>query len=134
GALGAWHMPVKTLDTLQPIYGLTAFAILIFFVAIGKFLIALPILLVMLAKILVDLSFHLWSLRIYARWTGQPNFGLRPALLAVFADPFSFQLMRHAGAVWGWWTFITGGRHWGRQQRTALRAHVAPTAIETAAE
>src|SRR4029077_19728880 len=91
----------------------------IYFVAIGKFLIALPILLVMLSKILVDLWFHLWSLGIYARWTGQPDFKLRPALLAVFAEPFTFQLLRHAGAVWGWFAFLTGANSWGRKHRTA---------------
>ena len=62
-------MPVKTLDTLQPVFGLTAFVILVVSLALGKATIALPILLLMLVKILIDLSFHLWSLRIYARWT-----------------------------------------------------------------
>jgi cellulose synthase/poly-beta-1,6-N-acetylglucosamine synthase-like glycosyltransferase len=138
GWLGAAHMPVKTLDTLQPIYGLTAFVILLYFVAIGKFLIALPILLVMLAKIAIDFTFHLWSLGIYARWTGQPRFKLRPAVLAVFLEPFTFQLMRHAGATWGWWTFLTGDNRWGRKHRTAhlniKRGAEALAAERTAAE
>ena len=119
GPLGVAMMPVKTLDTLQPVFGLTAFAILVYFIAIGKLLIALPILLVMIAKILVDLAFHLWSLGIYARWTGQKNvLPLGPALLAVFAEPFSFQLIRHTGAIWGWISFIVGGGKWGRKVRT----------------
>jgi cellulose synthase/poly-beta-1,6-N-acetylglucosamine synthase-like glycosyltransferase len=120
GNLGTAMMPVKTLDTLQPIYGLTAFGILIYFIVIGKFLIALPILLVMLTKILIDLTFHLWSLGIYARWTGTPQFKLRPALLAVFAEPFSFQLIRHAGAVWGWVGFLGGSNTWRREHRSAI--------------
>jgi cellulose synthase/poly-beta-1,6-N-acetylglucosamine synthase-like glycosyltransferase len=120
GHLGTAMMPVKTLDTLQPVFGLTAFAILIYFVVIGKLLIALPILLVMLAKILVDLAFHLWSLGIYARWTGQRDvLPLGPALLAVFAEPFTFQLIRHSGAVWGWISFLGGRGTWGGQERTA---------------
>jgi len=121
GALGRAMMVVKTFDAMQPIYGLSAFLILIAFVAIGKFAIVWPILLVMLAKIVLDLCFHLWSLGIYARWTGQAPAKLRPALLAVLLEPFSFQLMRHAGAAWGWLQFLAGRDSWGRAHvRTAL--------------
>ena len=117
--LGTFHMPVKTLDTLQPVFGLTAFVILVVSLALGKTTIALPILLLMLAKILIDLSFHLWSLRIYARWTGQAEIlPLGPALLAVFAEPFSFQLIRHSGAIWGWLSFLRGEMRWGHKVRT----------------
>ncbi|MEO8723369.1 MAG: glycosyltransferase [Sphingobium sp.] len=121
GHLGTAMLPVKVLDTLQPIYGLIAFAILIAFVATGRYMIALPILIVMVAKIIVDLSFHLWSLHIYKRWTGQQDgLALGPAILASIAEPFCFQLLRHAGAVWGWVAFLTGRENWGRQKRTAI--------------
>ncbi|MFX4404647.1 hypothetical protein ABTA52_20025, partial [Acinetobacter baumannii] len=81
--LGTRMMPVKTLDTLQPIYGLAAFAILIVLIATGTFRLAFPILLVMLAKVVLDLAYHLWSLRLYARWTGQADgLGWRWALVA----------------------------------------------------
>ena len=123
GALGRAMMPVKALDTLQPIYGLTAFAILIVFVAIGRFSVALPILIVMLVKIAIDMSFHLWSLHIYRRWTGATHSISWPkAILAALLEPFSFQLMRHAGAAWGWWTFLTGRQSWGRQNRGGIVA------------
>jgi hypothetical protein len=137
GWLGKAMMPVKTLDTLQPVFGLTAFVILAYFVAIGKLAIALPILLVMLAKISVDLAFHLWSLGIYARWTGQRDvLPLGPALLAVIAEPFSFQLIRHAGAIWGWVSFLGGRGKWGRQERTArgLHADYAASALSKSSE
>ncbi len=124
GHLGTTMMPVKTLDTLQPVFGLTAFVILVVFIAIGKVAIALPIVLLMLAKVVVDLSFHLWSLRIYARWTGQREIlPLGPALLAVFAEPFSFQLIRHTGAIWGWLSFLRGRFYWGEKQRTGHLLH-----------
>ena len=75
----------------------------------------------MLAKVAVDLAFHLWSIGIYRRWTGETHgLGLGPALVASFAEPFSFQLLRHAGAVWGWAAFLSGKGQWGRQQRTGL--------------
>jgi cellulose synthase/poly-beta-1,6-N-acetylglucosamine synthase-like glycosyltransferase len=137
GHLGTAMMPVKTLDTLQPVFGLTAFAILVYFVAIGKLLIALPILIVMVAKILVDLCFHLWSLGIYARWTGQRDvLPLGPALLAVVAEPFTFQLIRHSGAIWGWISFLGGRGKWGRQVRTAhlQRENYAASALSKSSE
>ncbi len=122
GTLGTAHMPVKTLDTLQPIYGLAAFAILVGLVVTGRFTIALPILIVMIAKIVIDLAFLLWSLRLYRRWTGRDE-GLSAggALLAAMLEPFSFQLLRHAGAIWGWHAFLTGRESWGRQRRTAIK-------------
>ena len=123
GALGTAMMPVKALDTLQPIYGLTAFAILIIFLALGRFTVALPILIVMLVKIAIDMSFHLWSLSMYHRWTGAHiPISWGKAILAAFLEPFSFQLMRHAGAAWGWWTFLTGKQSWGRQNRGGIVA------------
>lgn len=121
GLVGTRMLPVKALDTLQPVYGLAAFAILIFLVATGRFTLAFPILLVMVAKIAIDLTFHLWSLGIYKRWTGRSE-GLRffPALVAALAEPFSFQLLRHAGAVLGWYAFLTGSQTWTRATRSAL--------------
>jgi len=121
GLLGTRMLPVKALDTLQPVYGLAAFAILIVVVATGRFLIAFPILLIMIVKIVIDLSFHLWSLTIYKRWTGQrEGLGIGPAIVAAIAEPFTFQLLRHTGALWGWIAFLTGRGGWGRQHRTAI--------------
>jgi cellulose synthase/poly-beta-1,6-N-acetylglucosamine synthase-like glycosyltransferase len=123
GHLGTAMLPVKALDTLQPVYGLAAFAILIGFVVSGKYRIALPILILMIAKIVIDLTFHLWSLGLYKSWTGQrEGLAIGPALLAAIAEPFSFQLLRHAGAIWGWFAFLTGREAWAKQRRTAIEA------------
>ena len=123
GQLGTRMLPVKALDTLQPVYGLTAFVLLVVFAATGRAHLALPILAIMIAKIAIDLAFHLWSLHIYKAWTGhRTGLGLGPALLASFAEPFSFQLLRHAGAIWGWFAFLSGRASWSRQRRTALNA------------
>ncbi|MBK6720450.1 MAG: glycosyltransferase family 2 protein [Sphingomonadales bacterium] len=123
GKLGTAMMPVKALDTLQPIYGLAAFILLIGFVAAGRYALAFPILLVMIGKIVVDISFHLWCLGHYRRWTGdRQSAGAAKALFAAVLEPFSFQLMRHAGAAWGWWTFLTGQHSWGRQSRRGIVA------------
>ena len=126
GLLGTAHMPVKTLDTLQPVAGIAAFVILVTLLAIGRFRIALPILMIMVAKIVFDLCFLIWSLRLYARWTGQEKrLSVLGAVAAAMLEPFSFQLLRHAGALWGWHAFLTGRETWGRQKRTALEAAAA---------
>ena len=123
GRLGTAMLPVKAADTMQPIFGLAAFAILIGVVATGRFLLVWPILAIMLVKIAIDLTFHLASLQLYKRWTGQTE-GLRwaPALAAAILEPFTFQLARHWGAVLGWYAFLTGRETWARQSRTAIAA------------
>jgi cellulose synthase/poly-beta-1,6-N-acetylglucosamine synthase-like glycosyltransferase len=123
GYLGKIMLPIKVLDTLQPLYGLAAFAILIAVVATGNFALALPILLVMLAKIIIDMAFHLWSLSVYRTWTSSTHSISWPkAVLAALLEPFSFQLMRHSGAAWGWFTFLTGRQSWGTQNRGGIIA------------
>src|SRR6476659_3486266 len=70
---------------------------------------------------------HLWSVHLYRRWTGlrgTTHFGA--ATLAALAEPFTFQLLRHCGAAWGWLTFLSGRRDWGRRRRHA----VAPSPFE----
>ncbi|HEX4694510.1 MAG TPA: glycosyltransferase [Sphingomonas sp.] len=121
GRLGTAMLPVKAADTVQPIFGLTAFVILLVVLFSGRFHIVLPILIIMATKIIVDLTFHLASLKLYSRWTGQTK-GLRlgPALAAAMLEPFSFQLFRHWGAILGWKAFLTGRETWARQSRTAI--------------
>ena len=121
GRLGTAMLPVKSLDRVQPLFGLGAFVLLIVLLALGKLSLVLPILLIMLAKIAIDLAFHLWSLGVYRRWTGTAG-ELRwgPAILASLIEPLTFQLLRHAGAAWGWIAFLRGREQWTRQVRTAL--------------
>ena len=112
---------VKALDTAQPIFGLVAFGILVSLLVRGALPLAGAIVIVMLAKVVIDLTFHLWSIALYRRWTGQSDgLGIGRALIASFFEPFTFQLLRHAGACWGWIAFLSGGGSWGKQSRTAL--------------
>ena len=121
GALGLLMMPVKAIDTLQPIYGLTAFMLLLVFVFTGRLDIALPVSGVIIAKIAVDLAFHIWSVYLYRRWTSDHRGShLSMALLAALAEPFSFQLLRHTGAALGWLHFLSARKSWGVQERTGL--------------
>lgn len=118
GNLGIWMLPVKTIDTVQPFYGLIAFLFLIYFLISGKLTLLASIFVVIGVKILIDLIFHCWSIYLYKRWTNdkaKAQFSL--AILAAILEPFTFQLLRHTGAVLGWYYFLTGRRAWGKQQR-----------------
>ncbi len=129
GRLGTMMLPVKAIDTLQPLYGLTGAVLLVAYLATGRFAIVTPVVGVIGAKIVLDLAFYLWSLHLYRRWLGQPTgLALVPAVLAALIEPFSFQLLRHAGAALGWVSFLTGARSWGVQQRTGIVAAEAPPA------
>jgi cellulose synthase/poly-beta-1,6-N-acetylglucosamine synthase-like glycosyltransferase len=114
GSVGRLMLPIKAIDTMQPIYGLTAFALLLRFLFSAHYTILIPVLAIILTKIVIDLWFHLWSVRLYTHWIGERTTAARMTLaaLAALAEPFSFQLMRHAGAAWGWLTFLAGRQRW----------------------
>ena len=123
GALGTAMLPVKALDTVQPLYGLAAFGLLIYFIVSGNLRIAVPVVIAMAIKVLIDLIWLLWSLRLYRQWTGQ-RIGAGGALLAALVEPFTFQLLRHAGATWGWIVFLTGRQVWGASARGGIATKV----------
>ncbi len=124
GALGLLMLPVKALDTLQPLYGLTAFLILIAFMATGRFQLLGPVFAVMGTKVLIDLSYHLWSVHLYRRWVGDARRGsMRQALASSIAEPLSFQLLRHLGAMLGWWSILTGQAAWSHSAQRGLSQH-----------
>jgi hypothetical protein len=109
---------------VQPIYGLSAFGLLIGFVVVGltsgNFNIIWPVLIAMLVKIAIDLAWLLRSLVLYRRWTEHgENMTIGGALLAAVVEPVTFQLLRHAGAAWGWYVFVTGKQVWGANTRVA---------------
>jgi len=103
GAVGLLMLPVKAIDTVQPIYGLTALVLLAGFALGGRAAVALPALGVIAAKIGFDLATHLWSLHLYRRWIGGPGgTSYAGAALAALIEPFGFQPLRHLGATAGW--------------------------------
>jgi cellulose synthase/poly-beta-1,6-N-acetylglucosamine synthase-like glycosyltransferase len=121
GWLGLWMLPVKAIDTLQPLYGLTAFGLLVVYAATGRLDIVVPASAVIAGKIGIDLAFHLWSVHLYRRWVGDAaRASMGWALVAALVEPFTFQLLRHTGAALGWVVFLTGQRQWGRQSRFGL--------------
>ena len=121
--LGLLMLPIKAADTLQPIYGLTAFAFLLVYLVTGRFVLVNPVIGVIGLKILVDFAFHLWSIHLYRRWAAPSvRISFAAGLLAALLEPFSFQILRHLGAAWGWGMFLTGVRQWGVQHRLGLVA------------
>jgi cellulose synthase/poly-beta-1,6-N-acetylglucosamine synthase-like glycosyltransferase/protein-S-isoprenylcysteine O-methyltransferase Ste14 len=128
GWLGLLMLPIKAADTLQPIYGLTAFALLLVYLVTGRFVLVNPVIGVIGLKILVDFAFHLWSIHLYRRWA-EPSarISFASGLLAALLEPFSFQILRHLGAAWGWGMFLTGVRQWGVQHRLGLVAAPSDT-------
>lgn len=128
GWLGLAMLPVKAIDTLQPLYGLTAFFLLIYYALRGSIGVLVPVGVVIGGKIVIDLMFHLWSVHLYRRWaqsdtnsaTSVPGNSFGLAFLAALAEPFTFQLLRHVGAAWGWLYFLTGSHQWGKQSRGGL--------------
>ena len=124
GALGMLMLPVKALDTLQPLYGITAFLILVGFAVRGEFHLVAAAFAVMGIKVCIDLSYHLWSIHLYRRWVGDTHrASLWQAFAASVIEPVSFQLLRHLGAMLGWWTVLTGRSTWGHSAQRGLSEH-----------
>ncbi|HQT82188.1 MAG: glycosyl transferase [Ferrovum sp. 37-45-19] len=119
--LGLLMMPIKTFDTHQPVYGLSAFTLLLWYVLSGQLSLVLGILSIMLSKVMFDSLYHLWSILLYRRWTGLKHTSpIAYALLSSLLEPFSFQLLRHLGATLGWFHFMTGQRQWGKEKRAHI--------------
>ena len=126
GWLGVALLPVKAIDTLQPLYGLLGAVLLVWYFVTGHSFIIAPIFGVIGAKIVIDLAFHLWSIHLYRRWVGAGSgVSIPAAILASFIEPFSFQLLRHLGAALGWVMLFTGERGWGAQARLGLATPAA---------
>jgi hypothetical protein len=108
---------------LQPLYGLTAFFLLLAYGLSGRASIFVPVATLIGVKIAIDLAYHLISVQLYRRWVGdQHRAAFGGALLAALAEPFTFQLLRHTGAAWGWWVFLSGGAGWNQQGRQGMLA------------
>ena len=123
GRLGTRMLPVKAFDTMQPLYGLTSIGLLMAYGLALQVSVAGPVAVVIGGKIALDLVFYLWSLVLYRRWAGPAaRVNLVSAVAAALIEPFSFQVLRHSGAVLGWVSFLTGQRRWGAAARTRAAA------------
>ena len=117
--LGLLMLPIKAIDTFQPLYGLFAFFLLLDYLFTGRVALLIPVGALILAKIALDFSFHLWSIKLYRLWSGpETRASFSQAILASFLEPFSFQLLRHLGATLGWYNFLTRRKTWDSTRRS----------------
>jgi cellulose synthase/poly-beta-1,6-N-acetylglucosamine synthase-like glycosyltransferase len=124
GSVGRRMLVVKSIDTLQPAFGITALVALALFPLTGR---SVPPLVwkALLAKILLDLFFHHGSLALYYRWKREKPLA-KIWLLSTFStllEPISFQILRHTGALLGWWGFLRGKSDWAPQRRPGALEH-----------
>lgn len=113
GAVGRLMLPIKTADTLQPIFGLTAFYFLCRFIG-SDLRLAIYALIVIAIKLTIDFCYHVWALHVYHRWVGLPlpsSLWWR-AIACTLAEPFCFQLARHCGALLGWFYVLSNKSSW----------------------
>ena len=116
--LGTRMLVIKAFDTLQPVYGLAAFAMLPLLALTGRSGVALAGLALILLKSVVDIAGLFWSIGFYRRVTGRPTQArLAGAVPLALIEPFSFQLLRHVGAARGWFAFLRGSTEWGFHSR-----------------
>lgn len=123
GAVGTLMLPIKSADTLQPIFGLTAAVLLVAFL-LGESPLAVSVLIVIGIKLLIDCAYHVWAVVLYHRWTQRPlprGVWLRVGICTLL-EPFSFQLARHLGAFAGWLFLLSSAVAW-QPQRSAPQIH-----------
>lgn len=121
GRLGTVMLPVKAVDTVAPLYGLAAVGLLIYFVATRQLDVLGPVLVVLVGKLIIDMSFHVWALQRYRRWVGDAGrASLAGAALVLVIEPLTFTLLLHLGALLGWFAFLGGGQRWGGKTRFGL--------------
>lgn len=117
GVIGRVMLPIKAVDTIQPILGMLALAVLIYLILVQSPALSI-ILIVILVKLGLDFLFNIWGLFVYHRWTSQPltiRLWLQVLLYTVLT-PFSFQWLRHIGACLGWWSYLTKQLQWNAQR------------------
>jgi cytochrome b561/cellulose synthase/poly-beta-1,6-N-acetylglucosamine synthase-like glycosyltransferase len=122
-SVGRLMLPLKVIDTLQPVFGITAFVILLDFIWRGQPVLK-PVLLVIGVKLVIDFVFLLWGVSFYNRWGGRESSGREwmMAGLAALTEPFFFQLMRHCGAMLGWFAVLTQRVDWLPERGSAQAA------------
>lgn len=113
GRFGTFHLRIKTIDMLLPVYGLGATLTLAVLLVLGFGLDA-RILAVLLAKLLFDIACYAHCIQLYEKWQGRrPTVALYGrALLATLLEPLSFQLLRQIGATLGWVAYLRGRIDW----------------------
>lgn len=120
GKMGRILLPVKTIDTVLPFFAASTQISLLYLLAKGNFLSG-TVLAIIAAKLLFDLTLHVYAMRLYARWLGVPLTmpWLFRSLAASVLEPFFFQPLRYTGAIAGWVAFLRNRLTWHAQRLPA---------------
>ena len=110
--VGTLMLPIKSLDTLQPLYGLLALYGLISFIVLRQ--IPSLVWMTLVAKLCVDYVYHFYCLSLYNRWQKKklPRHFWLQSFVITLLEPLFFQPLRHLGAARGWWAFLRGRYEW----------------------
>lgn len=111
--VGKLMLTIKTVDTLQPIFGLVALLLLWRFLITGAE-VSNFLLIVIAIKLVIDYCFHIWSLYKYHNWLGQsvPHHLWSQATFFCLGDLFIFQPIRHLSALIGWTMVLNTNVRW----------------------
>ncbi len=64
-------LPIKAIDAVQPLYGLTALILLLVYAATMRTEILGPVAVVLAGRLGLELVFAAWAMGRYRRWSGQ---------------------------------------------------------------
>ncbi len=121
GPVGLRMLPIKALDTVQPLIGVGGWWMLLWSLARGRMSLVFVVASCVGVKALFDLACQAWLWRGHRRWRGDVgSLSLGGTLLTAVIEPWTFQLLRLAGGVWGWVHFLTGRQRWDRPIRGGL--------------
>jgi cellulose synthase/poly-beta-1,6-N-acetylglucosamine synthase-like glycosyltransferase len=116
GRLGSYHLLIKTVDLLLPLYGLLAVVLLVVYLVAGGEIHAW-ILVLLLAKLAYDVALHLWSMALHRRWQGDGGLTVG-TFIATLLEPVAFQPLRQLGAACGWIAWFRRRIDWAPQRPT----------------
>jgi cellulose synthase/poly-beta-1,6-N-acetylglucosamine synthase-like glycosyltransferase len=107
--LGKCMLPIKTMDSLQPIFGIIAFYFLWKFM-VTNVQMAMTIFSIIAIKMCIDGCFYLWALSKYHRWLGQrvPEQLWLQAIVFCVIEPLFFQPLCQLCALMGWFKALKG--------------------------
>jgi len=124
GAVGTRMLPIKAVDALQPLFGMTSLLILMGCLLQRRWGVVWFTASVIGMKTVIDMAFHAWGAVLYRRWTGaSQEVHVSGAIMAALIEPWTFQLLRYTGALWGWFHFLTGRQQWDVSRAAETRKH-----------
>ena len=119
--VGKIMLPIKSIDTLQPLYGLVSLYALAAIFFLDKKLHPI-IVTALIFKIILDYVFHFYGLYLYNQWQGRkvPKLYWIQSALVTLCEPLFFQPLRHIGALLGWVSFLRNKNEWTAQRDVEL--------------